>query len=124
MLGMVSRPKQIRKSKLDILSKESFESIYRACKGNCAAIALAVKLMLQETQPEFSVSRSAVRRYLLSRYPELRPQKLDPVPFFVEPGQQLQIDLFSANFGSRDTQSRQCSKSLKLCTATHAVLFS
>ena len=50
MLGMVSRPKQIRKSKLDILSKESFESIYRACKGNCAAIALAVKLMLQETQ--------------------------------------------------------------------------
>lgn len=46
MLGMVSRPKQIRKSKLDILSKESFESIYRACKGNCAAIALAVKLML------------------------------------------------------------------------------
>ena len=67
MLGMVPRPKQIRKSKLDILSKESFESIYRACKGNCAAIALAVKLMLQETQPEFSVSRSAVRRYL-SRY--------------------------------------------------------
>ena len=36
MLGMVPRPKQIRKSKLDILSKESFESIYRACKGNCA----------------------------------------------------------------------------------------
>lgn len=35
MLGMVPRPKQIRKSKLDILSKESFESIYRACKGNC-----------------------------------------------------------------------------------------
>ena len=54
MLGMVPRPKQIRKSKLDILSKESFESIYRACKGNCAAIALAVKLMLQETfrQPQ------------------------------------------------------------------------
>ena len=83
MLGMVPRPKQIRKSKLDILAKESFESIYRACKGNCAAIALAVKLMLQETQPEFSVSRSAVRRYLLSRYPELRPQKLDPVPLDV-----------------------------------------
>ena len=68
MLGMVPKPKQIRKSKLDILSKENFESIYRACKGNCAAIALAVKLMLQETQPEFSVSRSAVRRHLLSRY--------------------------------------------------------
>lgn len=84
MLGMVPRPKQIRKSKLDILSKESFESIYRACKGNCAAIALAVKLMLQETQLEFSVSRSAVRRYLLSRYPELRPQKLDPVPLSVK----------------------------------------
>lgn len=98
MLGMVPRPKQIRKSKLDILSKESFESIYRACKGNCAAIALAVKLMLQETQLEFSVSRSAVRRYLLSRYPELRPQKLDPVPFFVEPGQQLQIDFVQCEF--------------------------
>lgn len=98
MLGMVPRPKQIRKSKLDILSKENFESIYRACKGNCAAIALAVKLMLQETQPEFSVSRSAVRRHLLSRYPELRPQKLDPVPFFVEPGQQLQIDFVQCEF--------------------------
>lgn len=98
MLGMVPRPKQIRKSKLDILSKENFESIYRACKGNCAAVALAVKLMLQETQPEFSVSRSAVRRHLLSRYPELRPQKLDPVPFFVEPGQQLQIDFVQCEF--------------------------
>lgn len=54
--------------------------------------------MLQETQPEFSVSRSAVRRYLLSRYPELRPQKLDPVPFFVEPGQQLQIDFVQCEF--------------------------
>ena len=47
MLGMVPRPKQIRKSKLDILSKESFESIYRACKVICAAFVFVLKMLVQ-----------------------------------------------------------------------------
>lgn len=97
--GLVPKPTQFRKSRLDAIPREDYESMYSACRGNYAALALAFALFMKEKgNPDFSISRSAVRRYSLSRYPDLKQPAPEPAPFFVEPGQQLQIDFVECRF--------------------------
>lgn len=97
--GLVPKPTQFRKSRLDAIPRDDYESMYAACRGNYAALALAFSLFMKEKgNQDFSISRSAVRRYSLSRYPDLKQPAPDPAPFFVEPGQQLQIDFVECGF--------------------------
>lgn len=97
--GLGPRPTVLRHSCLDDVPEEDFISMYEACGGRYAPLTFAIiDFMKGKGDAEFAVSASAVRRYALSRYPELQKKKPEPVIFYCEPGQQVQIDFVNCEF--------------------------
>lgn len=97
--GLTPVERALRQSRLDVISQEDFAAMYKACNGSYAALAEAiVKLRHDAGDLTFTISASAVRRYVLARKPELKPAKPEPAVFSVEPGEQLQIDFVECKF--------------------------
>lgn len=94
------KPRQIRPSKLDCLCRDEVEQLFESCKGNYEAMSMVFKSLMEERgHSDVTVSRSTMRRFVRSRYPDLiKPHKPDPATFEVEPGQQLQIDFVECKF--------------------------
>lgn len=88
--------------KLAIGNDASLANLYLQARGNSAVIRRRV-----QATPEayglpngFKVSDRSIRRFYASRHPELikRARDEEVNPFFVKPGQQLQIDFVEAKF--------------------------
>ena len=82
------RPKQKRKSKLDVIPEKDLLNMYETAHGNTVVCARLI-----EEKYEIKVDPSTIYRFMLSRHPELviKP-KAEINTFEVEPGEQLQID--------------------------------
>lgn len=97
--GLVPKAPQVRHSCLESISADELKKMYQACKGRYAALTEAVIEYQQNNGfDDFHVSTSAVRRFILSRFPDLKISKPEPVIFHCEPGQQLQVDFFETKF--------------------------
>ncbi len=85
---LIIRPKQKRKSKLDVIPENVLLDMYEKAHGNTVVCARLI-----EEEYGIKVDPSTIYRFMLSRYPELvvKP-KAEINTFEVEPGEQLQID--------------------------------